>query len=104
MAGLRRIADNPRMTTATRPLKVRLLDPRLGKEFPVPAYATDGSAGLDLRACLDAPLELAPGGLCRSWTHYRAFAALSPLAIRAGGQQSRWRLRTQFNVPGIIWC
>ena len=45
----------------TRPLKVRLLDPRLGKEFPLPAYATDGSAGLDLRACLDAPLELAPG-------------------------------------------
>jgi deoxyuridine 5'-triphosphate nucleotidohydrolase len=44
-----------------RPMKVRLLDPRLGKEFPLPAYATDGSAGLDLRACLDAPLELAPG-------------------------------------------
>lgn len=44
-----------------RPLKVRLLDPRLGKEFPLPAYATGGSAGLDLRACLDAPLELAPG-------------------------------------------
>jgi dUTP pyrophosphatase len=33
----------------------------VGKEFPLPAYATDGSAGLDLRACLDAPLELAPG-------------------------------------------
>jgi dUTP pyrophosphatase len=44
-----------------RPLKVRILDPRIGGEFPLPAYATDGSAGLDLRACLDAPLELAPG-------------------------------------------
>ncbi|MFZ9708339.1 MAG: dUTP diphosphatase [Steroidobacteraceae bacterium] len=43
------------------PLKVRLLDPRLGAEFPLPAYATDGSAGLDLRACLDAPLELPAG-------------------------------------------
>ncbi|MFZ9666645.1 MAG: dUTP diphosphatase [Steroidobacteraceae bacterium] len=42
-------------------MKVRILDPRVGKEFPLPAYATDGSAGLDLRACLDAPLELAPG-------------------------------------------
>lgn len=42
-------------------MKVRLLDARLGQEFPLPAYATDGSAGLDLRACLDAPLELAPG-------------------------------------------
>ena len=46
---------------ARRPLKVRILDPRLGAEFPLPAYATGGSAGLDLRACLDAPLELAPG-------------------------------------------
>ena len=43
------------------PLKVRILDPRLGSEFPLPAYATTGSAGLDLRACVDAPLVLAPG-------------------------------------------
>jgi deoxyuridine 5'-triphosphate nucleotidohydrolase len=33
----------------------------MGREFPLPAYATAGSAGLDLRACLDAPLALAPG-------------------------------------------
>lgn len=44
-----------------RPLKVRVLDPRLGGEFPMPAYATGGSAGLDLRACLDAPLTLPAG-------------------------------------------
>lgn len=44
-----------------KPMKVRILDARIGREFPLPAYATDGSAGLDLRACLDAPLELAPG-------------------------------------------
>ena len=43
------------------PLKVRILDPRLGAEFPLPAYATAGSAGLDLRACVDAPLVLSPG-------------------------------------------
>lgn len=43
------------------PLRVRLLDARLGREFPLPAYATAGSAGLDLRACIDGPLELAPG-------------------------------------------
>jgi dUTP pyrophosphatase len=42
-------------------MQVRLLDPRLGREFPMPHYATPGSAGLDLRACLDAPLTLAPG-------------------------------------------
>ena len=46
---------------APRALKVRILDARLGREFPLPSYATAGSAGLDLRACLDAPLELGPG-------------------------------------------
>ena len=45
------------MTTATIDLKV--LDPRMADA--VPAYATPGSAGLDLRACLDAPLVLEPG-------------------------------------------
>ena len=53
------------MTEATgakrHPLKVRILDPRVGREFPLPAYATPGSAGLDLRACLDADLVLDAG-------------------------------------------
>ena len=40
---------------------MRILDARLGSEFPLPAYATGGSAGLDLRACVAAPLVLAPG-------------------------------------------
>jgi dUTP pyrophosphatase len=44
-----------------RALQVRVLDPRLGSEFPLPAYATAGSAGLDLRALVNAPLSLAPG-------------------------------------------
>jgi len=47
--------------TPPRPLKVRILDPRIGGEWPLPAYATPGAAGLDLRAAIDAPLELAPG-------------------------------------------
>ena len=42
-------------------LQVRVLDARLGKEWALPAYATAGSAGLDLRACLAAPLMLDPG-------------------------------------------
>jgi len=37
------------------------LDPRIGREFPLPQHATPGSAGMDLRACIDAPLLLAPG-------------------------------------------
>jgi dUTP pyrophosphatase len=47
--------------TSLHPLEVKILDPRLGRDFPLPCYATEGSAGLDLRAMLDAPLELAPG-------------------------------------------
>jgi dUTP pyrophosphatase len=43
------------------PLRVRILDARLGRDWPLPAYATEGSAGLDLRACVDAPLVLEPG-------------------------------------------
>ena len=42
-------------------VQLKILDSRLGTEFPMPAYATAGAAGLDLRACLDQPLELNPG-------------------------------------------
>ena len=42
-------------------LQVKVLDARFGTEWPLPAYATEASAGMDLRAALDAPLELAPG-------------------------------------------
>lgn len=42
-------------------LQARILDPRLGQQWPLPTYATEGSAGLDLRAMLDAPLILEPG-------------------------------------------
>ena len=49
------------MTRRRAPLRVRILDPRLGADFPLPQYATAGSAGLDLRACLEKPLELEPG-------------------------------------------
>lgn len=42
-------------------IQLKILDARLGKEFPLPEYATSGSAGLDLRACLAEPKQLAPG-------------------------------------------
>lgn len=42
-------------------IELKILDPRVGNEFPLPNYATDGSAGMDLRAILDEPLEINPG-------------------------------------------
>lgn len=42
-------------------VQLKILDKRLGKEIPMPEYATDGSAGLDLRACLDQAVVIKPG-------------------------------------------
>lgn len=42
-------------------IKLKILDPRIGNEFPLPHYATHGAAGMDLRACMDAVLEIHPG-------------------------------------------
>lgn len=42
-------------------IQLKILDPRVGSELALPEYATDGSAGLDLRACIDKPLEVKPG-------------------------------------------
>lgn len=44
-----------------RRIQLKVLDPRVGNEFPVPRHATEGSAGVDLRACIDAPMEIRPG-------------------------------------------
>ena len=58
----RALRREPIAMNARRPkLQVRILDTRIGKDYPLPHYATPGSAGLDLRACLDAPLVLEPG-------------------------------------------
>ena len=42
-------------------IDLKILDKRIGTEFPIPSYATTGSAGLDLRACIDDALTIAPG-------------------------------------------
>jgi dUTP pyrophosphatase len=52
---------SPQAASSHRALKVRILDKRIGTDYPLPAYATAGSAGLDLRAVLDAPVVLPPG-------------------------------------------
>jgi dUTP pyrophosphatase len=42
-------------------IQLKILDHRLGNEFPLPHYATDGAAGMDMRACIDAAVEISPG-------------------------------------------
>lgn len=43
------------------PIEVKILDSRIGSEYPLPSYATPGSAGMDLRAMLDTSMTIAPG-------------------------------------------
>ncbi|MDH3901438.1 MAG: dUTP diphosphatase, partial [Gammaproteobacteria bacterium] len=42
-------------------IQLKILDARLGDEFPMPHYASGGAAGMDMRACVDGPLEISPG-------------------------------------------
>lgn len=42
-------------------VQLKIIDQRVGKDFPLPEYATEGSAGVDLRACIDAAINLEPG-------------------------------------------
>jgi len=44
-----------------RSIELKILDPRIGDSIPLPHYATGGSAGMDMRACIDQPLTVAPG-------------------------------------------
>jgi len=44
-----------------RSIELKILDPRIGDSIPLPHYATDGSAGMDMRACIDEALAVAPG-------------------------------------------
>ncbi|NCF74819.1 MAG: dUTP diphosphatase [Gammaproteobacteria bacterium] len=44
-----------------RSIELKILDPRIGDTIPLPHYATDGSAGMDMRACIDEPITVAPG-------------------------------------------
>ena len=54
------VAD-PVLSTEKLSLQVKILDARVGTQFALPQHATEGSAGLDLRACIDEPLVMEPG-------------------------------------------
>lgn len=66
-------------------IQLKILDQRLGNQIPLPVYATEGSAGLDLRACLDEAVVLEPGsttliptGLAIHIADYKTAAVLLP--------------------------
>lgn len=44
-----------------RSVELKILDPRVGDSIPLPHYATDGSAGMDMRACIDESITVSPG-------------------------------------------
>jgi dUTP pyrophosphatase len=53
--------SEPALAPPRQRLQIRVLDPRIGRDFPLPQYATSGSAGVDLRACIETAIELKPG-------------------------------------------
>ena len=73
-------------------IDVKILDPRIGQDFPLPTYATPGSAGLDLRACLDSAVELAPGGTTLLPTGLAIHIADAGLAVIL--PRSAWAIST----------
>ncbi len=54
-------SSNQKRATSLRSIELKILDPRVGDTIPLPQYATDGSAGLDIRAVIDDVLSVAPG-------------------------------------------
>ena len=59
-----------------RSIELKILDPRVGDSIPLPHYATGGSAGLDMRACIDEPLTVSP---VRRFSSQPAWRSTSPI-------------------------
>jgi dUTP pyrophosphatase len=58
------LQNGQRRIKALRSIELKILDSRIGNELPLPHYATDGSAGLDMRACIDEEIAVCPGETC----------------------------------------
>ena len=84
-------------------LQLKILDDRLGNDFPLPDYATDGSAGLDMRACIDAPLTVNPGDTELVPTGLAIHVADPGLAavLLVGAPLGGWALYAQMGAPGL---
>ena len=65
MKRMEKITNAQNIELDGRSIQLRVLDPRIGREFPLPRYETPGAAGLDLRACIAAPARVAPGKTLR---------------------------------------
>ena len=68
----------------SQPLQVKLLDPRFGDSWPLPAYATEASAGMDLRAALDTALTLQPGDTALVPSGLAAITLVDIALLKAG--------------------
>jgi dUTP pyrophosphatase len=58
---IRQMTPSHEKTATSQPIELKILDPRLGNEFPLPRYETADAAGVDLRACINESLTIEPG-------------------------------------------
>jgi len=87
-----------------RRIEARIVNPLLGTQIPLPDYATDGSAAMDLRACIAAPMEIAPGEASLVKTGL-AINMMDPGLVAVVASRSGLALKHRvfvLNAPGIV--
>lgn len=82
-------------------LKIKALSPKIGREIPLPSYATAGAAGMDLRACIDAPLTLKPRERVKVPTGF-AIALPSPEWVAYLFARSGLGIRSGITIPNCV--
>lgn len=82
-------------------LKIKALSPKLGHEIPFPAYATGGAAGMDLRACIDEALTIAPGERVKVPTGF-AIALPGPGYVALLFARSGLAIKHGITVPNCV--